>query len=169
MTSDNSKPLSRMIDEIETLKKEWLTKPKDSRTLDNLSMELYEKIASYKSEENIHQLKFYVQSKIKLDCNVEASTSTIKEIANLIVTSMVSLTTFILSFVVSENAKLPLWTSIGFAVVGLLSFVGIVIMGAVIAKKHMGTYARDKSFYELCLLLLEEMPYNIKIIQEDNS
>lgn len=157
MASRNQKSLRQMVDEIDALKKDWLKKQNNRKSLEVLSAELYNEILTIKDEKNIGELKFYLQSKVKLDCNVETSTSILKEIGNLLVTSMVSLTTFVLSFIVSENAKLPQWASIGFACVGLLSFIGLVIMGISITKKHMGTYAREKSFYELCLLVLDEV------------
>jgi hypothetical protein len=137
----NRNPLttSQMENKIDNVKKKWLNKEIE---LIDLPGKLEHVISTFREDQNYVDFKNYIGNKIFLDENVEKSTEVITGIMSPFVSIIIS----IISLFISLYKFQPIL--IGYAVVVIIIYIGFSCIVFPILKKHMGKYARIKSFYQ---------------------
>lgn len=137
--------MEQMVVEVDKIKDRWLKK---EIQLIDLNKELKNVTGTFKQEQNYVYLKNYIENVILLDGNVESSTTAIANIMWVLVPILLSVNVSILAMTENKDMAIP------FAIISLVMSVGLMIMAGSIFKKHMGKYAREKSFYEILLKIL---------------
>ncbi|BCN32097.1 hypothetical protein [Anaeromicropila herbilytica] len=142
-----------MLEELNSLKKEYL---KRNSNIETISKDLYNLLYSFRNQKELHILKITIEGIIKQDTNIEKSNITIKDLGYILVTLLLASNTFIFKlssdkFINISNIEfIVLLLTVIFGVVGLL----LVIIP--ICKKHLGKYAKQKTYFELCLSILNK-------------
>lgn len=137
---DKKENTNDLISKIDKLKQEWLQK---KISLIELGEYVETLVNELKNEEDYCKVKGYVQNVIILDKNVENSNSWISNISLTFVTVMLTINSLILA---QSEIKILSYICLGMA---LLFMIGIIVIFGFTMKKHMGNYAREKSFYEI--------------------
>lgn len=132
--------INDMIGRIEELKQTWLKKKISLIELGEKAEALVEEL---KRETDYSKVKGYVENIIILDQNVENSKAMISNTTLAFVAVMLTINSLFLA-----KNEIEILSYIYFGV-AFLFMVGIILVFCFTIKKHIGKYAREKSFYEI--------------------
>ncbi len=132
--------INDMIGRIEELKQNWLKKKISLIELGEKAEALVEEL---KRETDYSKVKGYVENIIILDKNVENSKAMISNTTLAFVAVMLTINSLFLA-----KNEIEILSYIYFGV-AFLFMVGIIVIFCFTKKKHIGKYAREKSFYEI--------------------
>jgi hypothetical protein len=145
MSGSGSLTIEQMIAEVDKIKERWLKK---EILFINLTKELEDVTGTFKKASNYVRLKDYFENVILLDKNVESSETVILNVTLALIPLVLSVINSVVAF--TGNRLLTIWSVI--SSIGLSA--GFLVIAISRLKKHAGTYAREKSFYEILIKIL---------------
>lgn len=145
MSGSGSLTFEQMIAEVDKIKERWLKK---EILFINLTKELEDVTSTFKKASNYVRLKDYFENVILLDKNVESSETVILNVTLALIPLVLSVINSVVAF--TGNRLLTIWSVI--SSIGLSA--GFLVIAISRLKKHAGTYAREKSFYEILIKIL---------------
>lgn len=136
-----------MVNEIEELKQRWINK---EIPLAEVSYFIEKLLDEVKEESSYKKISEYIRSLIIIDNNVEKSEALIFNSSIAFVPIVLTINSLIL--VQNKNEKLS-YLYLGLTIILQIS-IGFIYF--TIVKKHIGTHARERSFYEIMQEYMEK-------------
>lgn len=139
---DKQDNINDLIEKIEDLKQKWLNKEVSLLEVGDASLVLVNKL---KEEPDYYKVKKYIENKLLLDKNIVASETLITNTTLTFIPILITINSLFLKL----NEGVTWVYNILYMGIALLILIGAGILCYSIIKKHIGKYAREKSFYEI--------------------
>lgn len=135
-----------LIEKVNVLKQKWLNK---EVSLFELGDDIRLLVENMKMKPDYWKIKMYIENKLVLDKNISESENLITNVSLTFISILIATNSLFLNQIEGT------WTYM-YMIVALLALIGIIILCCLVIKKHIGKYAREKSFYEIVRNAMEE-------------